>query len=140
MAGTIGIRQVSILLAFAVVGWAFCGAIMGVGPLFLSMQTTLIVHAIAGPLGFALLALIYHRRFAYTGPLLTALVFLGVVIGLDLFLVAPLFIRSYAMFGSIIGTWLPFSLIFAATLVTGITVRNGGTPAERNGSDRAPRA
>lgn len=123
MTGRVRGRELLTVLTFAIIGWAFCGAIMGIGPLFLSMDATLIVHAIGGPLGFALLAFIYHRRFAYTGPLATALIFIGVVIGLDLFLVAPVFVRSFAMFASFAGTWLPFMLIFVASLVVGRLVR-----------------
>jgi hypothetical protein len=44
----------------------------------------------------------------------------GLVFTLDLVVVAPLFERSYAMFRSFIGTWLPFALIFAASLAAGI--------------------
>jgi hypothetical protein len=34
------------------------------------------------------------------------------------------------MFGSVLGTWLPFLSIFAATYVTGLwVVGNGGDPA-----------
>ena len=40
-------------LILAVLVWANCGAIMGIGPLFVSMETTMVVHAIGGPLGAA---------------------------------------------------------------------------------------
>jgi hypothetical protein len=59
--------------------------------------------------GFALLSLLYFRRFACTTPLQTAVV-------------APVFEKSYAMFASPLGTWIPFALIFAATYVTGSAV------------------
>ena len=39
---------------------------------------------------------------------------------LDALIVAPLFERSYAMFRSAIGTWLPFLAIFAAVWFAGI--------------------
>ena len=39
----------------------------------------------------------------------------GVVMALDVFVVAPLFEGSYAMFRSVIGTWLPFAAIFLAS-------------------------
>jgi hypothetical protein len=65
-----------------------------------------------------LISLFYFRRYAFTSPLQTAAAFLGVVV-LDLFLVAPVFEKSYAMFSSVLGTWIPFALIFAATYVTG---------------------
>jgi len=49
---------------------------------------------------------------------LTALI----IIGLDAVVVAPIFERSYAMFRSFIGTWLPFAGIFAASLLAGFLI------------------
>lgn len=105
--------------AHAVVGWAYCGAIIGVGRQFLSIHTTLIVHAIGAPLGFALISFFYYRRYAFTSPLQTAAAFLGFVVALDVFLVAPVFEKTYAMFASVLGTWIPFALIFAVTYLVG---------------------
>ena len=39
----------------------------------------------------------------------------GIIIALDALVVAPLFERSFAMFRSVIGTWLPFATIFLAS-------------------------
>jgi hypothetical protein len=108
-----------VILAHAVVGWGYCGAVIGVGRQFLSVHTTLVLHAIGAPVGFALISFVYHRRWAFTSPMRTAVAFLGVVVALDLFLVAPVFERSYAMFSSVLGTWIPFALMFAATYLTG---------------------
>jgi hypothetical protein len=113
-------RKIVIILIHAVVGWAWCGALVGVGRQFLSMDSTLVVHAVGAPIGFALLTLLYQRKFAFTGPLQTAVVFLGTVIALDLFLVAPVFEKSFAMFASPLGTWIPFALIFLATYLTSV--------------------
>ena len=93
---------------------------MGIGRQFLSIDTTMIIHAIGAPIGFAILSWVYHRRFGFTSPLATAVIFLGIVILLDVFLVAMIFERSFAMFRSFIGTWLPFSLIFFATYAAGV--------------------
>ena len=103
----------------AVAGWAYCGMLIGIGRQFLSMHATLVVHAIGAPIGFALISLFYYRRFAFTSPWQTAISFLGIIVALDLFLVAPLFEKNYAMFTSVLGTWIPFALIFAATYFTG---------------------
>jgi hypothetical protein len=111
--------RAAVIFAHAVMGWAYCGALIGVGRHFLSIHTTLVVHAIGAPVGFALISLFYFRRYAFTSPLQTAAAFLGVVVGLDLFLVAPVFEKSYAMFSSALGTWIPFALIFAATYLAG---------------------
>jgi hypothetical protein len=113
------------MLLHALAGWAYCGLLIGVGRRFLSMRATLAVHAIGAPIGFGLLSLLYFKRFASTTPLQTAVVFLSVVIAMDAFLVAPVFERSYAMFASPLGTWIPFALIFSATYLTGLAVARG---------------
>jgi hypothetical protein len=115
-----------IIVLFALIGWAICGAIMGIGPLFLSLQTTLIVHALGATLAFAALSAVYFSRFAFTTPLQTALIFLAIVVGLDVFLVAPVFVGDFGMFASPLGTWIPFALIFAATLLTGLAIARRG--------------
>ena len=46
-------KQILVVLAFGFVVWAFCGALIGVGRQFMSMGTTLIVHAIGAPVGAA---------------------------------------------------------------------------------------
>ena len=43
-------KELAIVGAHAFVGWALCAAIMGIGPLFLSMDATLIAHAIGAPI------------------------------------------------------------------------------------------
>ncbi len=109
-----------IILAHAAIGWAFCGAIIGIGRHLFSIETTLVIHAIGAPLGFALISFFYFRTFDLTSPLWTAILFLAIVVDFDLFLVAPVFERSFAMFTSVIGTCLPFALIFLSIYVTGV--------------------
>ena len=111
-------------LVLAFIGWAFCAAIMGIGPTITSMRNTLIVHAIAGPLGFALLAYIYHKKFGQLSPMATAIVFIAFVILVDFFLVAMLILKDFGMFGSVAGTWLPFTLIFLASYFVGRSVKS----------------
>ncbi len=111
--------KAAVIVTHGLIGWAYCGALIGVGRQFLPMHATLVVHAVGAPVGFALISLLYYRKFAFTSPLQTALAFLGIVVALDLFLVAPVFEKSYAMFTSVLGTWIPFALIFAATYFTG---------------------
>jgi hypothetical protein len=38
---------------------------------------------------------------------------------MDALVVAPFIEHSYAMFGSVLGTWVPFALIFAASYLVG---------------------
>jgi hypothetical protein len=109
-----------VLVVHPLIGWAVCGAIMGIGRSVSTVDNTLIIHAIATPIVFALISWVYFTRFGYTAPLQTALIFVGVVIGMDAFLVAPVFEKSFEMFTSVIGTWVPFALIFLSTFLTGL--------------------
>ena len=51
---------------------------------------------------------------------LLAAMFVAIVIFLDVFVIALLIERSFEMFRSVLGTWLPFALIFLATWLTGM--------------------
>ena len=113
-------REVIIILVHAFIGWALCAATMGIGMATMSLDTTLIVHAIAAPIFFAILSLIYFHKFYYTSPLQTAVIFVGFVIVVDFFVVALIINRSLEMFTSLLGTWIPFALIFISTCLTGL--------------------
>jgi hypothetical protein len=113
------LKTAATLLAHAGVGWALCGLTMGIGLVVTSLGAALIVHAIAAPVYFALIAWVYFRRFHRTGPLATAAAFTAIVVFLDVVVVALLMQRSFAMFSSLLGTWVPFVLIFLATWLTG---------------------
>ena len=116
----ISLRNFAVILVHAFVGWALCGAIMFVGMGITSLQTTLIAHAIGAPIIFAAVSWIYFRKFSYTTPLQTAIIFVAFVIAMDFFVVSLLINRSFDMFLSWLGTWLPFALLFASTYVTGV--------------------
>ena len=121
-------RRVAVILGFALVGWALCGAVVMIGREITSIDNALIAHAIAAPIIFAVLTWLYFARFAYTTPLLTAAIFTGFVIAMDAVVTALLIERSFEMFSSILGTWLPFTLIFGATYLTGSYVTRGSAP------------
>ena len=112
-----------IVLVHSLIVWALCGAVMFLGMELLSLKTALIVHLIAAPIISILISLIYFKKFSYTTPLQTAILFFSVVILMDLFVVALLIEKSFEMFASVIGTWAPFALIFLATYLTGVTVK-----------------
>ena len=112
-------NKILILLAHAFVGWALCAATMGIGMAVTTLGNTLVIHAIAAPIFFAGVSLVYFRAFNYTTPLQTAFYFLAFVVAMDFFVVAMLINRSFEMFTSLLGTWLPFTLIFASTYLTG---------------------
>jgi hypothetical protein len=113
------LNKVLILLAHAFAGWILCAATMSIGMAVTTLGTALIVHAIAAPIFFTAISLIYFRKFNYTTPLQTALFFLTFVIAMDFFVVALLITKSFDMFASFVGTWLPFALIFTSTYLTG---------------------
>jgi len=112
-----------ITIAHGIVGWALCGVTIGIGRAATKMENTLVIHAAAAPLIFAAVTLVYVRSFHSWPPLKTAATFLAVVVALDFFVVAPLIERSFDMFRSPLGTWLPFALIFLASWFTGNLVR-----------------
>ena len=111
------------LAGLALVLWGAWGAVIGIGRRLWSQRTTLRVHLAAAPV-FAFLAAAAHARLVPSfDPLTRAMAMTVIIIGLDAFVVAPVFERSYAMFRSVVGTWAPFVAIFAAALAAGILAR-----------------
>jgi hypothetical protein len=113
---------VAIIAAHALVAWALCGAIIAIGRQLWTMETTLIVHAIGVPIVFIFVSLIYFTYFSYTTPLQTATIFTLSAILLDLVVVASIIEKSYEMFSSLIGTWIPFGLMFLTTYLMGTLI------------------
>lgn len=116
------------LLAHALVLWGLCAATFAIARSLTSLETALIVHAVAAPILAAMVSTVYFEAFDLTSPLVTALVVLAVVALVDLLVVALLINRSLDMFRSVLGTWLPFALIFVQTIVTGVVVRRTRKP------------
>jgi C_GCAxxG_C_C family probable redox protein len=112
-----------VVLFHAFVVWALCGSTIAIGRTFMTMNQTLLIHATLAPVFAALVSLFYYKKFYYTTPVKTALCFLLFVFVLDAGLVAPVFEKSYAMFKSITGTWIPFMLIFLSAYITGLIVK-----------------
>jgi menaquinone-dependent protoporphyrinogen oxidase len=102
-----------------VVGWALCALTMGVVLRLTSLPVALVLHALAAPVIFTFVARHYFRARGARDPLITASAFLGMVALFDLVIVAGFVQRSLAMFGSVLGSWLPLGLIFGATWATG---------------------
>ncbi len=120
----------SVVIGFGVAIWAFCGALIALGQQFWSMDTTLIAHAIGAPVIAAFFSWLYFRYYHFTSVLVTAVAFVAVSLAIDFAIVAPFFERSYAMFASVLGVWLPELLIFAATYLTGWFMGQRLTPAQ----------
>jgi hypothetical protein len=112
-----------IVILHAFVLWALCGGTIAIGRGLVGIKTTLIIHALAAPAFAALISFFYFKKYHFTTALPTALIFLAIVVALDAGLVAPVFEKSYAMFRSFLGTWLPFGSIFLATFFTGLLLR-----------------
>ena len=88
----------------------------------LNFERILIVHAIGAPVIFSLISLFYFKKFRFSIPLQTSIVFLLIVVLMDFFLVALVINKSMEMFQSPLGTWIPFGLIFLSTFLTGLIV------------------
>ena len=114
------IRRYGVVLAFALIAQMLCWGIMVIGQMVTSLENTLIAHAIGAPIIAIGVSSIYYKKFNYTTPLQTAIVFVSVVIAMDVFVVALLIEKSFEMFTSPIGTWIPISSIFLATYLTGL--------------------
>lgn len=114
------IKKNFIILAFAFLGWLFCGTVIAIGKKVASLEAVLVIHAISAPVIFGIISAVYYKKFGGTSPLYTAVFFLLFIVSMDVFVVAPFFEKSYAMFRSILGTWIPFMLIFLSVYFTGL--------------------
>ena len=97
------IKRAFVILVHAFIIWALCGATMGLGMSLTTLDNALIIHAIGAPVYAFLISSVYFTKFNYTRPLATSLVFFFFVIALDAGLVAPVIVKSYAMFASLLG-------------------------------------
>jgi hypothetical protein len=110
----------AVILGHALAGWALCAATIGIGFQLTSPMNTLIIHAVGAPVFFFLVSWNYFKRFSYTSPIQTASAFLGIVLFMDFFVAALLIQGNLSMFTSLLGTWIPFALIFLSTYFTGL--------------------
>jgi hypothetical protein len=108
-----------VVLIYAFIGWTICGAVMFIGTAVTSELIALIIHAIAAPIIFAVVSSYFFKRYNFTTPLETAALFVAFVILMDFIVVGLLINRSLAMFGNVLGTWIPFILIFISVYYTG---------------------
>lgn len=107
------------MIGHAFVGWLLCAGTIGIAQAVWSLDTALVLHAIGAPIYFLAVSRHYFRRYTYTTPLQTAGAFIGFVMTIDLFVVGLVVNRNLEMFTSVLGTWLPFALIFTSTWLTG---------------------
>jgi hypothetical protein len=93
--------QALTIVADAVAGWGLCDATIGLDRKLTTLRNAPIAHAIAAPLIFVIVSVLYFRSFDGTGPAATAAVFVLIVFLLDVFVVALLVETSFAMFRSV---------------------------------------
>jgi len=139
-ASDVGIPRASLAALFAhgFVGWAACAALMGGLLATVSLTTALTAHAVGAPIIFAAVTAHLFLRSGAHPPIVVATIFTAIVITLDALVVAWLIQRSFAMFSSVLGTWLPFALIFVSAFVTGTLLKHrrssrSGSPARNPG-------
>ena len=116
------------ILFHAFIVWALCAAVMGIGWAITTEQNAFIIYATAAPIIATLVSLNYFKKYHYTSPLQPGLIFVVVPAALDFLIVALLILRNMDMFtspGSLLGTWIPLTLIFASTCLTGLVVNRG---------------
>ena len=107
------------VITHGLVGWAACGALMMTLLSVVSTGAALVLHAIAAPIIFIGIGWHYFTPVSTRPPVAVALAFTSIVAAMDLVVVAGWVENSLAMFRSLLGVWLPFALIFAATCLTG---------------------
>jgi hypothetical protein len=115
-------KKTTLFLLHALIGWALCGAVMGIGMRLMPLQNALLVHLFAAPVIFAMVTLSYHKKAPSARPLWVAAGFTVFVMAMDFFLVAMVIQKSFAMFRSTMGTWLPFGMIFISSWRTGASM------------------
>ena len=113
-------KAISIIGIHAFIGWMLCTATMSISMATTTVENALIIHAIGAPIFYTVISLVYFNRFNYTSPLRTGLIFVSFVILMDFFVVSMLVLGNFEMFTSLLGTWIPFTLIFASTYLTGV--------------------
>jgi hypothetical protein len=114
------VKKFAVILIHILFGWALCGAVVAFGNKFYDTQTTLLIHAISVPLIFSIISYVYFANFNYTTPFQTAIIFLVIIALMDFFVVGLLLEKNLRMFRSLLGIWVPFTLIFLSTYFTGL--------------------
>jgi hypothetical protein len=102
-------------LRWAILGWAACGLVFAGARAALGADAAIWIHLAAAPGTGAAAAFMIWRHPRHPGIAATALTVAGTAALLDAVVVAPFLERSFAMFGSVAGTWLPLAAILWAS-------------------------
>ena len=107
------------LVAHAFAIWVACALTIAGGRRIVGMGATLWIHAGVAPIAAALVSSAYFNHARAASPLAAATFFAAFALLLDATLVGVVIEKSYAMFASLLGTWVPLLSIFAATYCVG---------------------
>jgi menaquinone-dependent protoporphyrinogen oxidase len=119
---------------YGALGWAACASVMLTSLRTTSFVRAALVRALAVTIVFVLLARRYFGARGAREPLTIATSFALTGAVLDLALVQLLWRDGLGMFGSVVGFWLPLTLIFCVTTAVGtisstLPVQPRGAPA-----------
>jgi hypothetical protein len=104
-------------IRWAAAGWLLCGLAMAGLRLATGIAVAIWLHLAIAAIVFFVVAVFYWNDPEHLPPLPTAAVFVVTVVALDALIVAPFFEKSFAMFRSALGTWVPFAAIFFSSLL-----------------------
>jgi hypothetical protein len=105
-------------LRWGVVGWIACGLVFALARALFGVDAAIVIHLLAAPVIGATVTVLLWKHPRHPGVAGTAATLVGTAALLDAILVAPFLERSFAMFASVAGTWIPLALIFAASAAT----------------------
>jgi hypothetical protein len=109
-------------LRWAVAGWAACGLTFMLARAALGVDAALVTHLLAAPaIGATVTLRLWHHPH-HPGVLGTASTLAGTAALLDAIVIAPFLERSFEMFASPAGTWIPLALLLAASAATAATL------------------
>ncbi len=105
-------------LRSAVGAWIACGLVFAVARAAFGVDAAVAIHLAAAPVIGAAATLLPWSHPRHPGIVATAATLAGTAALLDAVVVAPFLERSFAMFASPAGTWIPLTLILAASAAT----------------------
>jgi hypothetical protein len=106
-------------LRWAVAGWMACGLSFAIGRALFGLGAAVVIHLLAAPAIGAAVTLLVWNHPRHPGVAGTAVTLAGTAALLDAIVVAPFLERSFAMFASPAGTWIPLALMLGASAATG---------------------
>ena len=120
-------------LRWSVAAWIACGLVFALARATWSVDAAVAIHLVAAPLIGATAARFIWTHSGHPGVLATAATVAGTMAVLDAIVVAPFLERSFAMFASPLGTWIPLALILAASAATAALLARPAAQRDRLG-------